>query len=179
MATQLRGSSLEQLINITNDMYKERNLALIQKIPTPITPINIDKQRKLITLAYFVEKSTVDYIGIIQGIGVCFDAKETASSSLPLANIHKHQIEFMESFIKQEGVAFIIVHFKKYDEYYILPFDIIKQYYINEKEGGRKSIPYKEFENGYKIEMEKGYYLHYLKSLQKYIDDMHNIGNNW
>ncbi len=176
MARELRGSTLEQLINTTNDMYKERSLALIQKIPTPITPIAIDKQKKLITLAYFVEKSTVDYIGIVQGIGVCFDAKETASSALPLANIHKHQIDFMENFIKQDGVAFIIVHFKKYDEYYMLPFETIKQYYLNEKQGGRKSIPYKEFENSYKISIEQGYYLHYLKSLQKYVDDMNNIG---
>ena len=35
----LRGSTLEDLINRTNEKYLESNLALIQKIPTPITPI--------------------------------------------------------------------------------------------------------------------------------------------
>ena len=39
----LRGSALEELINLTNDAYREKHLALIQKVPTPITPINIDK----------------------------------------------------------------------------------------------------------------------------------------
>ncbi len=39
----LRGSSFEEMINITNNVYKERGLAIIQKIPTPITPINLDK----------------------------------------------------------------------------------------------------------------------------------------
>ncbi len=39
----LRGSTLEDLINRTNEKYLESNLALIQKIPTPITPIKIDK----------------------------------------------------------------------------------------------------------------------------------------
>ena len=39
----LRGSTLEDLINHTNDLYREKKLALIQKIPTPITPIEIDK----------------------------------------------------------------------------------------------------------------------------------------
>ena len=39
----LRGSTLEDLINRTNEQYREKKLALIQKIPTPITPIDIDK----------------------------------------------------------------------------------------------------------------------------------------
>ena len=67
----LRGSALEELINRTNEQYREKGLALIQKIPTPITPIKIDKEKRHITLAYFVQKSTVDYIGAVQGIPVC------------------------------------------------------------------------------------------------------------
>lgn len=49
----LRGSTLEDLINRTNDSYREKGLALIQKVPTPITPISIDKESRHITLAYF------------------------------------------------------------------------------------------------------------------------------
>lgn len=59
----LRGSTLEDLINRTNEKYREQGLALIQKVPTPITPIKIDKEHRHITLAYFDQKSTVDYIG--------------------------------------------------------------------------------------------------------------------
>ena len=47
----LRGSVLEELINRSNDKYREKNLALIQKIPTPITPIKMDKEHNHITLA--------------------------------------------------------------------------------------------------------------------------------
>ena len=43
----LRGSTLEDLINRTNEKYQENGLALIQKIPTPITPIRIDKDERL------------------------------------------------------------------------------------------------------------------------------------
>ena len=64
----LRGAGLEELINRTNEKYLEKGLALIQKIPTPITPINIDQTSRHITLAYFDKKSTVDYIGAVQGI---------------------------------------------------------------------------------------------------------------
>ena len=68
----LRGSTLEELINRTNEQYREKGLALIQKIPTPITPVKMDKTSRHITLAYFEQKSTVDYIGAVQGIPVCW-----------------------------------------------------------------------------------------------------------
>ena len=61
----LRGSTLEDFINHTNEKYRDSGLALIQKIPTPIKPINIDKENRHITLAYFDQKSTVDYIGAV------------------------------------------------------------------------------------------------------------------
>ena len=69
----LRGSTLEELINRTCQQYREKKLALIQKVPTPITPVRIDQNSRHITLAYFDQKSTVDYIGAVQGIPVCFD----------------------------------------------------------------------------------------------------------
>ena len=40
----LRGSTLEDMINQTNECYLEKGLALIQKIPTPITPVRIDSR---------------------------------------------------------------------------------------------------------------------------------------
>ena len=47
----LRGSTLEELINITNELYREKKLGLVQKIPTPITPVKIDKASGQISLA--------------------------------------------------------------------------------------------------------------------------------
>lgn len=79
----LRGSTLEEFINRTNERYLEKGLALIQKIPTPITPVRIDKEHRHITLAYFEQQSTVDYIGAVQGIPVCFDAKECSADTFP------------------------------------------------------------------------------------------------
>lgn len=59
----LRGSGLEELINITNMKYREKGIALVQKVPTPIKPVEINKLKGQITLAYFEQRSTVDYIG--------------------------------------------------------------------------------------------------------------------
>lgn len=102
----LRGSLLEDMINMANEKYRDNGLALIQKVPTPITPINIDKESRHITLAYFDQKSTVDYIGVVQGLPVCFDAKECAADLFTLQKIHPHQVQFMRDFDRQEGIAF-------------------------------------------------------------------------
>ena len=46
----LRGSTLEDLINRTNDSYREKGLALIQKVPTPSRPSRLT--RKAATLRW-------------------------------------------------------------------------------------------------------------------------------
>ncbi len=125
----LRGSALEEYINRTNEKYLEHGLALIQKIPTPITPITIDKQTHHITLAYFEQKSTVDYIGAVQGIPVCFDAKECHSDTFPLQNIHGHQGVFMENFERQGGIAFFLILFSARDEFYYLRFQKLLEFW--------------------------------------------------
>lgn len=166
----LRGSTLEDLINLTNEKYLMSNLALIQKIPTPIKPINIDHSTKQITLAYFDQKSTVDYIGVVQGIPVCFDAKESAVDTFPLQNIHEHQINFMSNFEKQNGISFIILYYSSRDEFYYVPFCDIIRFWKRGQNGGRKSFTYDEIDKTYRIEPSKGVPVHYLEALQKCIE---------
>lgn len=163
----LRGSGLEDLINHTNDSYREKGLALIQKIPTPITPIEIDKASRHITLAYFGQKSTVDYIGAVQGIPVCFDAKECKTDTFPLQNIHPHQIAFMREFEQQGGVAFIILSYTARNELYYLPFDHIAAFWSRMEEGGRKSFTYHEVDQAFAIRAHRDMYVHYLEPLKK------------
>ena len=163
----LRGSTLEDMINMTNINYREKNLALIQKIPTPITPVRIDQESRHITLAYFDKQSTVDYIGTVQGIPICFDAKECAVKTFPMMNIHEHQIKFMEDFEKQGGISFIILFFTSLNETYYIPFQDIKRFYERSISGGRKSFTYDEIDKSYRIHASKGVPVHYLDALQK------------
>ncbi len=144
----LRGSTFEEFINKTNELYAENNLALIQKIPTPITPIDMDG-RGHITLAYFDQKSTVDYVGAIQGIPVCFDAKECNKDTFPLQNVHPHQVEFMRRFEGQEGLAFILIFFSHLDVYYYLRFSELDHFWKRMNEGGRKSFRIEELDDKY------------------------------
>ena len=135
----LRGSTLEELLNRTNEVYLEKGLALIQKIPTPITPLKIDKEHRHITLAYFEQKSTVDYIGAVQGVPVCFDAKECTSDTFALQNIHAHQVQFMTDFEKQGGVAFLVLFFSMRNELFYLPYRDMMRFWNRAKEGEERA----------------------------------------
>ena len=163
----LRGSTLEEFVNRTNEQYAEKGLALIQKIPTPITPIKIDKDNRHITLAYFEKKSTVDYIGAVQGVPVCFDAKECSTDTFPLANIHEHQVLFMEGFERQEGVAFILIFFSKHNEFYYLRLAELQQFIQRSEGGGNKRFTYQELDEDYFITGKNGVLVPYLTCLQQ------------
>lgn len=167
----LRGSALEDLINRTNEKYLENGLALIQKIPTPITPINIDKTSRHITLAYFEKKSTVDYIGVVQGIPVCFDAKECAVDTFTLQNIHEHQVNFMEQFEKQGGVAFFLIYYTHKDLFYYLPYEMLRFFWDRAREGGRKSFRMEELNPEYFLPKKSGVFVPYLDILSKDLED--------
>ena len=163
----LRGSTLEDMINMTNENYRQQKLALIQKIPTPITPVEIDQSTRHITLAYFEKQSTVDYIGAVQGIPVCFDAKECAVKTFPIMNIHEHQVKFMEDFEKQGGISFILLFFSSLNETYYIPFKDIKFFYERSLNGGRKSFTYDEIDKNYKINSTSGAVVHYLEGIKR------------
>lgn len=163
----LRGSVLEDLVNRSNEIYLEKGLALIQKIPTPITPIQIDKQSRHITLAYFEQKSTVDYIGCVQGIPVCFDAKECIGDTFALQNLHDHQVRFMTNFEKQGGVAFLLIYYSSRDLFYYLPYRDMMEFWNRKESGGRKSFRIEELNMDYTLTPRQGIFVPYLDGLQK------------
>ena len=163
----LRGSTFEDLINRTNMKYADHGLALIQKVPTPITPVKIDKESRHITLAYFEQKSTVDYIGAVQGLPVCFEAKECATDTYALSNIHEHQVKFMELFEKQGGVAFFLIFYSARDIIYYLPYEMLRFFWDRLVSGGRKSFRFEELNPDYILPKKEGILVPYLDMIQK------------
>lgn len=171
----LRGSTLEDMINRTNEKYAENGLALIQKIPTPITPVKMDKETRHITLAYFDQKSTVDYIGAVQGIPVCFDAKECAVDTFSLQNVHEHQIEFMKGFEKQGGIAFVLIFYTHKNQLYYLTFEKLYEFWRRAMDGGRKSFRYEELDPSYILPKKNGVLVPYLDMLNKDLESREEI----
>ena len=167
----LRGSSLEELINYTNEYYREKKLAVVQKIPTPIKPIRMDKDSSQITLAYFEKDSTVDYIGVVQGIPICFDAKECAVDTFSLQNIHEHQYHFMKEYEKQDGIAFFLIYYTHRDIMYYLSLRELMIYWNRMEQGGRKSFRIDELSQNYFFPKKGGFVVPYLDMIQRDLNE--------
>lgn len=123
-----------------------------------------DKSSHVIKKAFFEKDSTVDYIGVVQGIPVCFDAKECKDDRFPLKNIHIHQVEFMRDFEKQDGISFILINFTTRGEYYYLPFRTLDSF-VKRARDGKKSFNYNELDSRYFVKQEGGALVHYLEAI--------------
>ena len=163
-----RGMQLENDINETNLYYKNFDIALIYKKPTPIKIIKMEYPYK-IKEGIFETPSTLDYNGIYKGKYLDFDAKETNSkTSCPISNIHKHQIEHIKKVIFHQGISFIIVSFTSLNEIYLLFGKDLLAFINNNK---RKSIPYSYFkEKGHLITLKYAPRIDYLKVIDKYME---------
>lgn len=161
-----RGAILEDLITYTSEQYKKNGIAIINKVPTPVTVLKSGK-------GFFKGKSTVDYTGTLRGGQfVCFEAKETKqTNSFPLKNIHQHQIEYMRAVECMGGLAFLIVRFVNFkgqgEQFFRLGFDELVERWeyslANRGKRGAASIPAEAFKT--EIRGECGYALHYLKGI--------------
>lgn len=157
-----RGTELEQIIEIANSQYRNKQIACINKVPTPTKILSNGK-------GFYSQKSTVDFAGtVIGGKFVCFDAKQTNQlNRFPLENIHDHQMEYMQEITWLGGIAFIIIYFKKLDEFYRLDFQYLKDYWneyqLNKGKKGYGSIPKCDFKT--QVIKESGIVLHYLKGV--------------
>lgn len=157
-----RGAQLERLVDMTNTQYRNKGVADIRKVPTPV---QITKHHGRTVTGYTQKGEWVDYVGVHNGRTIVFDAKETSSrTSFPLENISEHQYELLKSWHRKGAQAFLLVSFTKLDEIYLLSFKLLETYWKDAKKGGRKSIPYTEFTlHCDRVKSEKGYVLHYLK----------------
>lgn len=167
------GMALEEDIELTNLYYLNNNIAVIHKKPTPVQVVKVDypaRHKAKITEAYYKTPSTTDFNGIYKGRYLDFDVKETNSkTSIPFKNIHKHQFDHLVNVCNHGGIAFLIIHFKKFNEYYLVYIkDMLTEWndYINNQ--GRKSLPYDFFvKKGYKIPFAYQPRLDYLKIIDQ------------
>ncbi len=164
-----RGMDLESDINLSNEWYRNQDIAVITKRPTPINIVKVDYSRGArITDAYFEKQSTTDYNGIYKGRYIDFEAKNTKSkTSFPLSNIEQHQIDHLKRVIRHGGIAFFIIQFQSRQEVYLLDASFVINFWEN---GERKSIPYDVFlKDGILIKQGYSPRLYYIDAIeQKY-----------
>ena len=106
----------------------------------------------------------------MQGIPVCFDAKECSADTFPLQNVHEHQMEFMDKFEKQGGISFLLIYYSTRDELYYMRYEQIRKFWDRAAQGGRKSFRLEELEPGWFMELKNGCFVPYLDYIQKDLD---------
>lgn len=108
----------------------------------------------------------MDYIGVVQNIPVCFDAKECHKDVFPMRNIHEHQLKFMERFEKQGGVSFLLIYFTARNEFYYLPYRVLAEYAERiARDGHAQNFKYEELDPKYFIHSQGAALVHYLEAL--------------
>lgn len=167
-----RGMDLEDDLNETNEFYLATNKAIIYKKPTPIQVVNVHYPKRsaaVITEGYFKRQATTDYNGIYKEKYIDFEAKETKNkTTFPLANIHSHQIDHVKSILNHGGISFFIIRFTLHEETYLFPAETLLPYWDASLTGGKKSIPYNDFQaKGYLIPFKYQPRLDYLTVLDK------------
>lgn len=166
------GMDLEAAINDSNLYYLNNDIAVIHKKPTPVQIVKVDypsRNKAVIREAYYKTPSTTDYNGIYKGKYIDFDAKENHNkTAFPLANVSAHQVLHLKNIERHGGIAFLLVAWNCYNEYYLLPFDVLNEYWEAALKDGRKSIPYEAFQKRAYL-IKEGYLprLHYLKVIDE------------
>lgn len=164
-----KGQELETSVRNSNDFYVRLSKAFITKKPTPIHIVTV--KNSIITKAYFEEDSTLDFYGIYKGKYIEFDCKSTDSkTSFPLKNLAEHQYFQLKLIDELDGLAFLIIEFSYYSEYYIL---LYKQLELFKNTSKSKSIKIDYFRKNC-VKIKEGFKprLYYLEALDEALKNL-------
>lgn len=124
-----RGRALEDLVERAFDsdpgskMFRQNNKLVILRDGTAFYPKG--------------KGAPVDFVGVVKGIPVAVECKETGSSRLSLAESRfpEREKKALEEFERAEGRSFVVAAFWKEDLLAVFTVDALR---------GRKSLPLKE-----------------------------------
>jgi recombination protein U len=115
-----RGKALEGALILAAREYERTGRASVFHRPT----------RKIWTQRGWVypEKAGCDFVGNVDGTAITFEAKETKTDALPLANVKPHQIDAL--FANRKGISGLVVGFMKANpvEVYWVPYAALAEF---------------------------------------------------
>ena len=151
-----RGMGLQALVVQTNEQYRQLGIASIWEFGA---------EAKWIPGGKLVPREgTVDFIGVWNGRGIAFDAKETQEDALPANNVKTHQVEFLMDFSQAGGVAFLLIAYTGPGRFFVVP---VEKYFP--VWGGRRGLKIEEVERvGKEVRASNQVCLDYLKGLDCY-----------
>ncbi len=137
MNNKNKGMYIESLINKSIIYYIDNNICFMEKRNIPISIISKNKDK---TICKILEKSYVDYFGMIDSKFISFETKQTNNDFFDLKQLKKHQYEHLKYIHDLKGFSFLIIHFYCYDKTFLLSFNFlqnligkkIKKLFLNE-----------------------------------------------
>ncbi|TCX51964.1 MULTISPECIES: Holliday junction resolvase RecU [unclassified Dehalobacter] len=161
-----KGVLFEQEIMITNEAYRQKGIALIQKISTPWKVIRRGNQ---IVKAFPEGKSTLDFRGTVKGgFSVSFDCKESEDGrGLPLSYIEPHQIDYIREALAMNEMSFILCLIKPMDKRYLIPGALVLEHWdFWQRNKGKRNANYIAVEDMIEVRSARGILLDYLPGLE-------------
>lgn len=125
MINSNKGMFLEALINQSAIHYFNSKICAIYKRDIPIKIVSNDGNY---VKAKLISKSQSDYYAIYKSRLFDFEAKQTMGDDFKIALLKEHQIDHLIKIQDFGVVSFVLIHFIKKDEYYILLTDQLKNF---------------------------------------------------
>ncbi|WP_141305188.1 MULTISPECIES: Holliday junction resolvase RecU [unclassified Neomoorella] len=142
--TAHRGRALEDLVELSNERYRQAGVAVIHRVPAAWLPIRDGRGR--IVSAKIEKKAAVDFIGHVlvpggRALPVAFEAKEVSKGRRwPLSRLEEHQYQYLADCARTGAAAFVLVAFWELGRFFILPFSILAIKEAGRRNGGPASV---------------------------------------
>lgn len=188
-----RGKSFESFIEYTNQTYRSRGIAIIEKQHVEMLPIRNSAGK--VVACKVGEKSTVDYIGRYGRFPIAVEAKNTQTKAIRFDAVQDHQARFLQEFTADgAGVGIVLISFGL-NKFYAVPsafwLEARDAWKTAQKKGkktaekititkngqtwttpGKASVRPEELLPEWECFTNYQYGLHYLAQVEKYITPM-------
>ena len=116
-----RGRAWEKTLEMFHRRYESTRLAVVVRTPPPVRILRAVKPGQF--LAVYEKQGPPDYILIADGVAVMAEAKHTASKRWPLANVHAHQAERLDGWLREGGASVVLLHHSSSGSSWVLMWD--------------------------------------------------------
>jgi recombination protein U len=189
-----RGKPLENLVIRSNELYRKRKVAVIEKQPTEWIPLR-DRTGRIVG-AKVEHKATVDFLGSFAGRPIAFDCKHVSRTKtkkgdrISLSEVQPHQRDFLDDWTRDGCPGFILVSFDL-KRFFVVRWDWWKmRLALAEAHQGPPSLTLEELATqavlpGHPVVVEvktaHGYDIHYLPGVSRLFEgsDMKDGSKVW
>lgn len=162
-------SDFERQIENTNQFYLRKGFGVVAKIPNGTKTVRVRGQPPRIVAS---NKTGCDFIGFLNKIPIAFDAKSTSSKTAyqiygcgDKKMLKPHQEEFLTTFKRNGGNAYVFIRFNFTDEVFLVDIDKYVELEKKALKMGKKSFP-KAWLSAFVVD-RNGYFYDYIKNIEQ------------